>query len=306
MGIPRPDLADYRPRHITQSDEAVKNDCLVTAGLMALDAWTYGEVLVGANWNPLTNAEIKRLREDMRDSLGPGKQTGPLSVADLRTMTKTFFPWIDEPVPFFDAANELRSFAEMVADVQNSNFVGLALGNPIRVKNKASKLRKWTGSDDYDHFVLLERCSKDSFWVMNPLAPYGINYTGENVPISEVGQFVERFGNGTAFVKVSMFKRGAQSTLGETKRRLNLVIAAKDEAIVACRGDLSRTKTELGNAREKLIAANARIADLESRDLQDEVDILTMANQQLESAVEALEPDAIFGRKVLAIERPDE
>lgn len=253
----------YRTRHVSEVDEPIHNDCLVAAGLMWEAALTLGEVLLDADYTPLTNPEIRKRREAMRNLLSPGKQSGPLSLADLRTMTDVYFPDLPQ-VPFYDSAGEIRTEGDVITELRNG-AVGLSLGNPANVTNKASKLRQWTRGDNYDHWIYLDRANAGSVYVYNPLVPYG-SYDGEWVTIPEWRQYAATM-PGTDTVKT----------------------------IVAPRGAWSAANRATAEIRKRLTTARARIKELEAGAPPDCAEPIADATAALTAQVNDLQ-DAIDTR----------
>lgn len=254
------DPAKYAVRHVSEVDEPVHNDCLVAAGLMWLEALVGPEILSGPDWSPLTNPEIRQRREAMRNLLPPDKQTGPLGVGELRAMVGITFPFIPEPTPFYDA-DHLNTAEQALALIRGGS-VGLSLGNPSRVTNAASKLRKWTRSDDYDHWIYLDRATADAVYIFNPLAPYGIGYDGEWIPVAEWKQYATVI-KGSADVQTLVEPRGKWSpttrmtvalTDAFTKKLTRAQTVARDAVQESQRltGNVETLTRELSNAQGAL------------------------------------------------------
>ena len=274
----------YRPPFITETDEGEWDDCLVCSILMATAAWTLGETVMGNDWRPLNRAELKRLREKLRNHLPKAKQDGALTFADARAFLAAEWPYLP-PIEFYDVTR--RTWPQAVA-MLGDGWVGVAAGNPQDVTDPKSKLRRWTTNDRFAHVIYLDRTRSGSTetYVMDPLG-HG-DYDGEWVPSLQVRQFVGKDG---PVVKVAMFQRGSQSSLAIAQRtaadklrdvRSDLASARRDAAELA--SDLTACGVTSQGLKEKLDAAQARIAELEA--LPDDCrDAIAAARERLREQV---------------------
>lgn len=210
----RLEIKDYRPPFITETDEARWDDCTVASTLMATAAATLGETVSKPDWSHLNKQGLKWRREAIRNELPADKQTGPTSMADMRYAFGRFFPWLPA-IPFYD--EQRNTWSEFKAALL-SGSVCVLQGNPNKVKNTKSGLRRWTNNDDYQHAIYVDRArtKKDGsveFWVMDPLGSG--TYKGQWIPEVELKQFTD-IHVGT-YIKANLFVRGGW----RTKKRLN-------------------------------------------------------------------------------------
>jgi hypothetical protein len=249
-------IADnYHPPFVTETDEARWDDCLVCSVVMAVACATTGESVMTKDWRPMTKAQLKVLRERLRNYLPESKQSGPTTLADARYYMKEEYPWLPE-IPFYDSVSEYRTFSDMLRDLRNG-WVAVGLGNPSQINNTSSALRRWTNSDDFGHAVLFERASDSHIFVMDPLGSG--EYDGQWVPIAEVSQYLWRFkGNdGQTYVKASLFKKGAWSEAALDTENLRDTLSRVRLQVTDLGADLSRTEANLREAREARKAAEA-------------------------------------------------
>ena len=279
-----PDPKRYRPPFVTETDEARWDDCMVCSILMAIAAWTLGETVMGSDWRPLNAKELKRLREKLRNHLPSDKQAGALTFSDARDFVEKEWPWLP-PIEFWDVTK--RTWPQVVK-MLGDGWVGVAAGNPQDVTDPKSKLRRWTTNDRFAHVIYLDRTGNGGTeaYVMDPLG-HG-DYDGEWVPSLQVRQFVGKDG---PVVKVAMFERGSQSSLAIAQRtaadklrdvRSDLASCRRDAADLA--GDLTACGVTSQGLKEKLDAAQARIAELEA--LPDDCrDAIAAARERLREQV---------------------
>jgi hypothetical protein len=256
----QPPAANFFSPHVSEVDEPPPyDDCAIAAWLMAIADATFGEVLLNMDWTVKGQSERKALRLKLRGHLPASKQSGYLTTADVRQAFTTEWSYID--VPFYDSAEQLRTWEDVLALLRTGQWVGVALGNPAR-SPASSKLRRWTNGDAYKHFVALEGANGSTIHVKNPLAPYGGTagpgfYDGEDIPISEVKAFTDLIDK-AGHVAIGMVKRGSQSTqavIATELRRVNDTQAAA----------LNRATSAAKTATQNLTAANQQIAALKAQ-----------------------------------------
>jgi hypothetical protein len=207
MGF-QPVINRYRPPFITQTDEAVWNDCTICATLMATASATLGRTVMGHDWRPLTAKELKRRRELIRNEVPGDKDIGGTSMADMRVAFGSFYPWLpDLKEVFYDV--QRNSWADVIRKLK-ADGCGVLQGNPQDVVNPQSKLRRWTNNDNFGHAIFAERARESNgetqIFIMDPLGRG--EYDGEWVPADEVRQFIWTESN---YVKANMFVRGGWS-----------------------------------------------------------------------------------------------
>jgi hypothetical protein len=209
------DPLEYRPPFCTEADEPVIEDCVSASTLMLTATETLGECLLDEHWQ---QKDLKHLRERMRNTLGPGKQHGGLTLNDADEMRRNVWPDLPQ-LRRWDAPNGTNldlSFDELWDKLRNG-CAALVIGNPIRVSDRSSPLRTKQTNDDYRHCVFVLFAEQARCWLMDPLG-HG-DYEGEWLPIQHLRAFAGEFGTphdrGCAIVK-----RGAQSREARTARRL--------------------------------------------------------------------------------------
>jgi hypothetical protein len=175
------------------------------------------------------------------------------------------------PVPFFDSAQEKRTFGQVIQALE-SGFVGVAIGNPSHAP-VGSPLRRFT-DNDVGHAIMLERGKfeggKHLIWVMDPMAPAivgGEPWKGQWVPAFHVRKFTD-VDDAQKHVKVSMFKRGDASPAARARKRLQQQIKdSKDDIadLAELRKTLANVRQELSDAQQDLKRKAARITELENQ-----------------------------------------
>lgn len=221
----------YRPPFVTETDEARWDDCGPCSFLMLAATWTLGEVLHrpnGDHWN------LKRLRERLRNHLPADRQAGYTDMGDARAYLKAEWPFLDLPLSRGD-------WWGILADLRSGEYAAVAQGNPSGAPAD-SPLRRWTGNDDFGHFIYLDRADPDrGIFVMDPLGRG--DYRGQWVPTSHVRDYAK-----DGVVSVVLVPRGGETAEARTRRRM----ARK----------LSEAEAE--HAAE-VRTLNARITDLEAQ-----------------------------------------
>lgn len=241
------DEKDYRPAFITETDELRWDDCTVCSTLMATATATLGETVSSRDWRPLGRAQLKSLREKIRNHLPADKQAGATSMADMRYAFGKEYPWLPE-IPFYDEQNS--KWGDFIDSLLRFKKVYVVMGNPALVDNANSRLRRWTNSDDFGHAIYADHAIKSGgivkVFIMDPLGRG--EYDGEYVPENELKQFTWTYGAG--FVKASGFPRGGWS---RAARNAPLLI----EKLRRVQEDLLDAEKAVANISARLAAAQS-------------------------------------------------
>lgn len=214
-------INNYRPPHITQTDEPVWDDCTICSMYMGVIAATLGEVITkGPNWKVMTKAEIKTYREHIRKQTG--KPKGGLSQKEVTVAMRKDWKWLPK-IPQYD--NGLREKWEDMMQGLLNGYCYVVAGNPIQVKNKNSAYRRWTNNDDFGHAVFYERArtkdGKRQIFLMDPLGR-GSGFVGEWVPENQAKQF--QWYDTKGYVKASKFKKGEWSIAGLAEKEKDAAV----------------------------------------------------------------------------------
>jgi hypothetical protein len=262
----QPPAANFFSPHVSEVDEPPPyDDCAIAAWLMAIADATFGEVLLNMDWTVKGQSERKALRLKLRGHLPASKQSGYLTTADVRQAFTTEWPYIE--VPFYDSAEQLRTWEDVLALLRTGQWVGVALGNPARSPAN-SKLRRWTNGDSYKHFVALEGANGSTIHIKNPLAPYQGTagpgfYDGEDIPISEVKAFTDTIDK-AGHVAIGMVKRGSQSTqavqVGIVKEAAAKQAAIDEKLLAAATSTAKQATQNLTAANQQIAALKAQLA----------------------------------------------
>jgi hypothetical protein len=245
------DADRYRPIQVTEVDERVYDDCGPCSFLMLAQAWTLGEVVHRPDGREMDKRELKRLRERLRNHLGPGSQTGGTTFEDARTYLAKEWPFLDLPGTRSDWAVIKAKLAD--------GFVGVVNGNPVDCPPD-SPLRRWlSGDDDYGHYVFADRLVEGKgVYVMDPLGGWRdghyTDYDGEWVPTEHVRLYAAKRGFRTCLVR-----RGAMTLERRTYRaereRFDEAKAAWDAEKAALEAQLVPTAEAVAAEHERVIQA---------------------------------------------------
>jgi hypothetical protein len=261
------DVNDYRPPFITETDELLWDDCTVCSTLMASASATSGETVSRRDWSEMGRAELKALRERIRNYLGPDNQTGGTTMADMRVAFAKEYSWLPQ-IPSYEY--QKNTWAECRSKLLNG-WGGVWMGNPSLVSNQNSKLRRWTINDDFGHAIWVDRARKSStgeveFLVMDPLGRG--TYDGDWVPEDELKEFTWIYAG--SYVYVTLFKRGAWN--------------AEARATESLSNKVNELEAEIDSLSSKNQQLSLQIANLtrENDKLSSQVESLSLSVKELD------------------------
>lgn len=279
------DISNYVPPFVTETDELRWDDCTVCSTLMATASATLGETVSNRNWSTMSKAELKVLRERIRNHLGPGNQTGGTDIADMRKAFGIEYPWLPQ-IPSYE--EQKNTWDEAKAKLLDG-WGGIYMGNPNNVEDTGSKLRRWTISDNFGHAIWVDRARKAvdgsiEFYVMDPLGRG--SYNGDWVPEIDLKQFTWTLTSNASLRYITLFKRGGwakvslkiyelNDTIDKLRKSLEDVTKARDAAILLrnaalVRADAAEAKVDqlnktIATLQEKIQNKNAEIEKLKQR-----------------------------------------
>jgi hypothetical protein len=186
----------YRPPFLTETKEAVWNDCTWRSGMMAVGKWSQG-LLYPAEW---TRERLIRKSEQMRD-LVDTDDVGGATLAALSLGILRMWPGLRTHGPD-DEGWDMRTsseFAERLEAGCGMVLTGAEMGLPVY-------LRRWTNDDTFIHTVYVQGLKRiDERHQHGPrLCPPGVRHTylmdplgrgvydGEWVPLTDILGFVTR------------------------------------------------------------------------------------------------------------------
>lgn len=244
------EIDNYIPPFITETDELRWDDCTVCSTLMGVASATLGEAVSNKNWDTMTKAQLKLLRERIRNHLGSDNQTGGTTMADMRVAFAKEYPWLPE-IPSY--AEQRLSWGKAQGMLLNG-FGAVYMGNPSLVTNPNSKLRRWTISDNFGHAIWVDRARKNGdsveYYVMDPLGRGP--YDGEWVPGNELEEFTWTYNASEGSRYITAFERGSWSMIGTTKIKLmNKIDELEQENAL-----LQKSNQELSDKNSQLITKN--------------------------------------------------
>jgi hypothetical protein len=274
------DIKNYRPPFVTETDEMAWDDCTVCATLMGTATATKGETVARRDWSPMNPDQLKVLRERIRNHLGPAKQKGSTTMADMRKAFGIEYPWLHE-IPYYDEQN--NTWLKLVSTLLSFAGGAVILGNPADVKNPDSKMKRWTTNDNFGHAMWADHARKlpdgtVQFFIMDPLGRG--DYDGEYIVAEEVHQFLWTYGG--SYVKATIFPRGAWAS-NSTKKVDDLLaeVAALKKVNATC--ELQKTAlTAIHKSTVEELAA-----------MKGEVEDLTLEVSNLEEDIGTLEAEAV-------------
>lgn len=252
----------YRPmlvdEHLNMRD--VDNDgdldatlCRAAASLMALDAWTSGEITttpVGTKWR---KAKIRSALGLMRKATGEPDRHGY-----NQSHTADFVRAMGEPVSAFTIFN--RSMTQIKAKLREGFVVTLA--GDVGYAPAGSPLRRYV-NPGVGHEIIITRLSKDESRAafIDPMTPHGTAKYERWAPWSHFVGYAERFGAPAARV-AEIWKRGYGS-LEEAQRRRK---AAWRETAIDAERQHRLAQSRIGVLEEELADAKQALALCEASD----------------------------------------
>jgi hypothetical protein len=174
-------------RFVTERDEAIHNDCTICSVLMAIGYATGDAIWRQTDGTPMTAAQVKAFREAFRmlsgDVAGGTNLHGAVGSPSIAATVGKRWPSL-APSPCQDVP-----WATILARWK-AGWAGAVIGNPIRVTNASSPLRRWTTNDDYGHAIFAGPSHSDGIrgWIQDPMG-FG-DYEGQWVPLAELRQFM--------------------------------------------------------------------------------------------------------------------
>lgn len=225
---------NYVPPFVTETDEKNWDDCTVCSTLMATAAATTGETVSNKNWRPKNSKQLKRLRERIRNHLGPGNQTGGTTMADMRVAFKAEYPWLPKIPSYVEQQNTWKKARNSLL----SGWGGVYMGNPALVTNKNSGLRRWTNNDNFGHAIWVDRARETAsgtyeFYVMDPLGSG--SYDGEWIAEEDLSEFTWFYNKEKSWRYITLFERGAWNIAARSSKTANKKLAECQKKLKDCR-----------------------------------------------------------------------
>lgn len=281
------DVLDYRPPFVTETDELKWDDCTVCSTLMATASATTGETVSRPSWAPMSRAEMKVLRERIRNHLGPDNQTGGTNMADMRVAFAKEYPWLPQIPSYAEQRNSWSECREKLL----KGWGGIYMGNPSQVSDPNSKLRRWTINDNFGHAIWVDRARRTSagateYFVMDPLGRG--TYSGEWVPEQDLKEYTWIYD--AAYVYVTLFKRGAWNMSARQTERLEARVDKLEDELEFLNFKLAETEAKLARRTAEVMALQAKEEALiaQNKRLMEEIERLEQTNDELEARASAL------------------
>jgi hypothetical protein len=223
----------YRPPFVSErvDEPGHFEDCTYAAGMMTLASWTFGEAT--SNDHVPMNA---RQLADLRHELRPGGKGGT-NPADVDKAVQKKFPDLPHmPSWDNDAAKLLIDFPTWKKRVQDGEC-GILQGNPVKVKDNGSPLRKFVV--DVKHAIYVESSPDPAMpHVLDPMGLPLDTYDGDRVSWKDLEEFASFFT--TFHVFVSLVPKGEQFSANVVRAKLdktNNTLATQKASITALKGD---------------------------------------------------------------------